>query len=106
MRGFLVPGERKGSQGLESLIILQHVESDETLAENTIRVSSRRGVDQVKDLRGHLLRKNRYHVVELGLAYCHVPDRDLSVCLSKPDFRCVWPENRQLHRDVGCHQNF
>ena len=47
MRGFLVSGERKGYQGLESLIIVQHVERDEMLAENTIRVSSRRGTDQV-----------------------------------------------------------
>ena len=56
MRGFLVHGERKGYQGLESLIIIQCVECDETL-----------------------LRKNSYGVVELSFTNCHVPDRELSI---------------------------
>ena len=68
MRGFLVPGERKGYQSLESLIIVQRVERDKTLTEDTIRVSSWRGMDQVQDLRGNLLRKNSYCVVKLSLA--------------------------------------
>ena len=58
MRWLLITGERKREQGLESLIIVQGVECDETLTENTIRVSSWRGADQVQDLRGNLLRKN------------------------------------------------
>ena len=70
MRWFLVPRERKGYLGLESLIIAHHVEHDETLMENTIRVSSWRDEDQVQDLQGYLLRKNSYRVVELSLAYC------------------------------------
>ena len=73
--------------------------------EDTIRVSSWRGAYQVQDLGGYFLRKNSYLVVELSLAYCHVPDRELSVRLSKLDFRLVWPENRQLHRDVGSQRN-
>ena len=36
MRRFLVPGERKGYQSLESLIVIQHVESDQMLSEYTI----------------------------------------------------------------------
>ena len=50
MRGFLVSGERKGYQGLELLIIIQRLERDETLTENTVRVSGRRGADQIQDL--------------------------------------------------------
>ena len=50
MRGFLVLGEGKGYQGLESLIVIQRIECDETLTENTVRVSSRRGRDQIQDL--------------------------------------------------------
>ena len=80
MRWFLISGERERDQGW-------------------------RGRDQVQDLQGHLLRKNSYRVVELSLANCYVPDRELSVRLSKLDFRLVWPENRQLHRDVGSQRN-
>ena len=50
MRGFVVSGEGKGYQGLKSLIVIQHVEHDETLTENTLRVSGRRGADQIQDL--------------------------------------------------------
>ena len=50
MRRFLVSGERKGYQCLESLIVIQCVESDETFMENTVRVSGRRGLDQIQDL--------------------------------------------------------
>ena len=57
--------------------------------ENTIRVSSWRGADQVQDLQGYLLRKNSYRVVELSFAYCHIPDWELSVRLSEPDFCCI-----------------
>ena len=49
MRGFL-SGEGKGYQGLKSLIIIQRVERDEMLTENTVRVSGRRGADQIQDL--------------------------------------------------------
>ena len=64
MRQLLIFEERERDQGLESLIIVQRIESDEMLPENTIRISSRRGADLVQDLRGHLLRKNSYCVVE------------------------------------------
>ena len=106
MSWLLVSGERERDQGLELLIIVQHVEHDVVLLENSIRISCRRGADQVQDLRGHLLGKKSYPVVELGLAYCHVPDRELSVRLSKPDFSYVWPEIRQLYQDVSCQRNW
>ena len=64
MRQLLISGEREKDQGLESLITVQQKERDETLAVNTIRISSQRSTDQVQDLRGHLLRKNSYCVVE------------------------------------------
>ena len=63
MRRLLIYKERERDQGLESLIIIQCIELDETLAENTIRISSRRGTDKVQDLPGHLLRKNSYRMV-------------------------------------------
>ena len=50
MRRFLVSGERKGYQCLKSLIVIQRVESNETFLENTVRVSGRRGVDQIQVL--------------------------------------------------------
>ena len=50
MRRFQVSGERKGYQCLESLIVIQRVECDEMFTENTIRVSGRRGADQIQDL--------------------------------------------------------
>ena len=72
------PRREGGMPGLESLITVQRVERDETLTENTIRVPSWRGMNQVQDLQGYLLRKNSYRVVELlSLAYCHVPDCEL-----------------------------
>ena len=83
MRGFLVPGERKGYQSLKSLIIIQRVEHDKTITEDTIRVSSWRGADQVQDLRGHLFRKNSYHVVELSLVNCFVLDREVECLLEQ-----------------------
>ena len=98
MRWLLISRERERDQGFESLIIFQRVEHDETLTENTIRISSWRGADQIQDLGGHLLRKNSYLVVEIRLANCHVPDRKLSVSLSKPDFHLSGQKtNRQLH---------
>ena len=48
--GFLVLGERKGYQDLELLIIIQCVKRDEMFMENTVRVFSRRGMDQIQDL--------------------------------------------------------
>ena len=50
MRRFLVPGERKGYQSLKTLIVVQLVESDQTLPENFIGVSSRRSADEIQDL--------------------------------------------------------
>ena len=50
MRRFLVSGEGKRYQGLESLIVIQCVERDEMLTENSVRVSGRRGADQIQDL--------------------------------------------------------
>ena len=50
MRGFLVSGEVKGYQGLEWLIVIQRVERGEMLTENAVRVSGRRGTDQIQDL--------------------------------------------------------
>ena len=83
MRWLLISGERERDQGLESLRIVQPIEHDETLTKNTIRISSWRGVDQVQDLRGHLLRKNSYCVVELGLAHSNVPDSELQLRLAR-----------------------
>ena len=97
MRRLLISRERERDQGLESLIIVQCIEHDETLAENSIRISFQRGSDQVQDLQGHLLRKNSYQVIEVSLAHSNIPDPEMSVCLSKPDFSCVQPENKQLH---------
>ena len=47
MRRFLVPVERKRYQSLESLIVIQHVESDEEFPEYTVRVSGWRCADQI-----------------------------------------------------------
>ena len=105
MRQLLISGERERDQGLKALIIVQRIERYKTLSENPIRISSRQGADQVQDLQGYLLRKNSYLVVELPLSNCNVPDRKLSNRLSKLDFGCVWPENGQLHRNVGCQWN-
>ena len=93
VRRLLFPGERERDQGLKMLIIVQLIERYKMLSENSIGIPSWPGTDQVQDLRGHFLPKNSYHVVELRLANCNAFDHKLRVCLSKPDFGCVWPEN-------------
>ena len=101
MGRLLVPRERKGNQSFKTLIIVQRVERYKTILENTIWISSRRGVDKVQDLRRHLSRKNCYCVVELGFADRNIAVRKLSVHQCKPNFGRIQPENRQLHRHIG-----
>ena len=55
MQGFLVASKRKRHQSLELLIIVQGVESDQSLSENLVRMASRRSLDKVQDLRGNFL---------------------------------------------------
>ena len=47
VRQLLISGERKRDQGLETLIIVQRIKCYKTLSENSIRISSWKGVDQV-----------------------------------------------------------
>ena len=96
----LVPRERKGNQGFETLIVIQRVECYKTLTENLEQISSRREADEVEDLGCNLLRENCYRVVELGFADCKIADRKLYVRLRKPNLGCVWLENRQLHGNI------
>ena len=58
-------------------------------------------MDEVKELSCHLLRQNCYIVTKLCLRYTYVPDHELTVGLSKPNFGSIWPKGEKIHEDVG-----
>ena len=87
MQGFLVPSKRERDQNLESVVIVQGVESDQPFPENFIGISSRRSSDKIQNLRGNFLREDSYHMVELG------------VRLGEPHLSCIRPEGLELHQN-------
>ena len=93
MRRFLIPGERKGYKSLETLIVIQRVESDQTLPEYSIGVSGRRSADEIQDLGSYFLRQNCHSVVKLRLADGQVPDSKLGIRLGETK-----PPPRQARR--------
>ena len=52
MEGFLVHGERERDQSLKSLVIVQGVESDQSLSKKLVGITSRKSSDKVQGLRG------------------------------------------------------
>ena len=51
MGGFLVSRERKRYQSLKLLIIIQVIESDQSLSENLVRITRRRSMGEIQYLR-------------------------------------------------------
>ena len=68
MGGFLVSGERKGPQILETLIVVQGVECIQQFSENLVRISGGRSMNQIQNLGCNLLMKNSDSIVELSLS--------------------------------------
>ena len=81
MRGLPVPSEREGYQFLESLIVIEGVEGYQPFSKNLVRITSRRSLDNIQDLRGDFLRKDCYPLVELILRDCDTSDLEMSVRL-------------------------
>ena len=80
VRGFLIPGERKGYQSLEQRIIVQGVKRYQTFSENLVRISSWRSTDKVQDLRCNFLREDGDSMIKLCLAYRDTSDLCANMC--------------------------
>ena len=105
MQGFLVSGERKRYQSLESLMIIKGLQGYQSIFQYLVGKACRRSAEKVQELGGIFLWENCYHVIKIHVGDSHIPDGKLSICLGKSHLSCIGPEGWELHRHTVDHRS-